>query len=149
VQPPPVPANRLPPVRAGGWDDDSIVPVAPPRAASTDPAEGSPALSGDAASALPNGQPEEYFHRAREVFEAGQIQQALAILDQFRNQYPLGSDEAWWLYGQFLEAAGPGRDIRLALDYYRRLVREYPQSSRYNDARRRIAYLERFYFNIP
>jgi hypothetical protein len=60
----------------------------------------------------------------------------------------MGSDEAWWLYGQFLEAAGPSRDIRSALDYYRRLVREYPQSPRYNEARRRVAYLERYYFSI-
>jgi TolA-binding protein len=147
--PPAATGRRPPPVRTDGWDDDSIVPVTPPRVASGNPAEGSPALSGGAASALPDGQPEDYFRRAREAFEAGQIQQALAILDQFRRQYPLGSDEAWWLYGQFLEAAGPSRDIRSALDYYRRLVREYPQSSRYNDARRRIAYLERFYFNIP
>jgi hypothetical protein len=36
----------------------------------------------------------------------------------------------------------------MSLDYYRRLVREYPQSRRYNDASRRIAYLERFYINI-
>jgi outer membrane protein assembly factor BamD (BamD/ComL family) len=73
---------------------------------------------------------------------------ALSILDQFRETYPAGSDEAWWLYGQLLEANGPQRDIRSALDYYRRLIREYPQSTRYDEARRRIAYLERYYFNI-
>jgi outer membrane protein assembly factor BamD (BamD/ComL family) len=77
------------------------------------------------------------------------VAEALGILDQFREQYPSGSDEAWWLYGQFLEANSPSRDIRSALDYYRRLLREYPQSSRYNEARRRISYLERYYFNIP
>jgi TolA-binding protein len=133
-------AGRRPPVRTEGRDDDSIVPVAPPRAVSPAPV-GDPAFPGDTP-------PEEYFRRAREAFEAGQIEPALALLDRFRERYPLGSDEAWWLYGQLLEAAGPSRDIRLALDYYRRLVREYPQSPRYNDARRRIAYLERFYFNI-
>jgi outer membrane protein assembly factor BamD (BamD/ComL family) len=73
---------------------------------------------------------------------------ALSILDQFREAYPSGSDEAWWLYGQLLEANGPRRDVRSALDYYRRLIREYPQSSRFDEARRRIAYLERYYFNI-
>jgi outer membrane protein assembly factor BamD (BamD/ComL family) len=87
--------------------------------------------------------------RAREEYDAGRVAEALGILDQFREQYPSGSDEAWWLYGQFLEANSPSRDIRSALDYYRRLLREYPQSSRYNDARRRISYLERYYFNIP
>jgi hypothetical protein len=140
-------AGRRPPVRAESRDDDSIVLVAPPQAVSPAPAVEQPPLAED--PALPDGTlPEEYFLRAREAFEAGQMQPALALLDQFQERYPLGSDEAWWLYGQFLEAAGPSRDIRLALDYYRRLVREYPQSPRYNDARRRIAYLERFYFNI-
>jgi outer membrane protein assembly factor BamD (BamD/ComL family) len=76
------------------------------------------------------------------------VASAIAILDQFRERYPSGSDEAWWLYGQFYEANSPSRDIRSALDYYRRLVREYPQSPRYNEARRRIAYLERYYINI-
>jgi outer membrane protein assembly factor BamD (BamD/ComL family) len=76
------------------------------------------------------------------------IPQALSILDQYREIYPVGSDEAWWLYGQLLEANSPSRDVRSALDYYRRLVREYPQSPRFDEARRRIAYLERYYFNI-
>jgi TolA-binding protein len=126
--------------------DDDIIPVAPPKAAD---AGAQPAFSGNGVPALPeDAQPDEYFRRAGDAFEAGQVQPALAILDQFRKRYPLGSDEAWWLYGQFLEAAGPSRDIRQALDYYRRLVREYPQSPRCNEARGRIAYLERFYFNI-
>jgi hypothetical protein len=106
-------------------------------------------ISGDFIPPLPKDvQPEEYFRKAREAFESETIAQALAILDRFRENYPLGSDEAWWLYGQFLEASGPSRDIRRALDYYRRLVRDYPQSPRCENARRRIAYLERFYFNI-
>ena len=62
--------------------------------------------------------------------------------------YPGGSDEAYWLYGQFYEANSPSRNILLSLDYYRRLVNEYPQSGRLADARRRIAYLERYYINI-
>jgi tetratricopeptide (TPR) repeat protein len=86
--------------------------------------------------------------RAREAYEAGRFPDALAALDEFRLKFPLGSDEAWWLYGQLLESAGPRRDIRGALEYYRRLIREYPQSPRCDDARKRIAYLERFYFNI-
>jgi hypothetical protein len=52
------------------------------------------------------------------------------------------------VYGQFYEANTPNRDILAALDSYRRLVREYAQSSRFDDARRRIAYLERYYINI-
>lgn len=69
-------------------------------------------------------------------------------MDTMQQRYPAGTDEAWWLYGQLLEANSPSRDIRLAMDYYRRLTKEYPQSPRAGDAQRRIAYLERYYFNI-
>jgi hypothetical protein len=92
--------------------------------------------------------PEEYVRRARQEFDAGRVEQALAVLELMKQYYPAGTDEAWWLLGQLYEANSPARDIRLSLEYYRRLVNEYPQSNRVDDARRRIAYLERYYFNI-
>ena len=92
--------------------------------------------------------PEEYISRAEQEFNAGRTDAALSVLDRFRLDYPSGTDEAWWLYGQLLEANSPSRDIRLALEYYRRLVREFPLSPRVPEAQRRISYLERFYFNI-
>jgi TolA-binding protein len=92
--------------------------------------------------------PDVYLKEAREEFNAGRVASAITLLDQFRKYYPSGSDEAWWLYGQCYEANSPNRNILAALDYYRRIVREYPQSSRLSDARRRIAYLERYYINI-
>jgi TolA-binding protein len=91
---------------------------------------------------------EEYVRRAREEYQEERFSQSMAVLDQFLERFPRGSDEAYWLYAQICEKQGPSRDIRRALYYYRRLVAEYPQSSRYNDARRRIAYLERYYINI-
>ena len=96
----------------------------------------------------PNSSPQEYLRRAREEFNAGRIESALSVLDRFKSIYPSGADEAWLLYGQLLESDSPSRDIRLALEYYRRLVREFPQSPLAPQAQRRIAYLERFYFNI-
>ena len=91
----------------------------------------------------------DWLRKAREEYNAGRYKNALDALDQFMILFPSGSDEAYWLYGQSLEANNEAtRDIRLSLDYYRRLIRDYPQSSRYNEARQRIAYLERFYFNI-
>jgi hypothetical protein len=92
--------------------------------------------------------PEVLLQKAGETFEGGNVAAAIALLDQFREYYPSGSDELYWLYGRFYEANSPSRNILLSLDNYRRLVNEYPQSSRYSDARRRIAYLERFYINI-
>jgi hypothetical protein len=119
----------------------SGAPVAEGGAAESPAVEPSPALPQDTAT-------EEYLRRAREEYEGERYPQSMAILDQFLTRFPLGSDEAYWLYAQVCEKQGPSRNIRLALDYYRRLVAEYPQSSHYNDARRRIAYLERYYINI-
>jgi len=90
----------------------------------------------------------EFVRRARQEFNAGRIEPALGILDNMRQIYPEGTDEAWQLYGQLLEANSPSRDVRLALEYYRRLVNEFPFSDLVDEAQRRIAYLERFYFNI-
>jgi len=92
--------------------------------------------------------PDSFLKEAREEFNAGRIAAAITLLDEFRKAYPSGSDEAWWLYGQCYEANSPNRNMLTALEYYRRLVREYPMSSRLSDARRRVAYLERYYINI-
>ncbi|MDR2631714.1 MAG: hypothetical protein LBC60_12400, partial [Spirochaetaceae bacterium] len=164
IRPEPVPPMEAAPGRGGlapplPAETASPLPAAGPPAAGP-PAAGSPALVVVPPAAQPPSDPgrdgsfprgtapEGYVNRAREEYDAGRVASALSILDQFREAYPAGSDEAWWLYGQLLEANGPQRDIRSALDYYRRLIREYPQSSRFDEARRRIAYLERYYFTI-
>jgi hypothetical protein len=138
---------------------ETAPPVPPDKtgpANARDPGEAPPAVSPaaipeteDTPLTPPPGTPaEEYLRRAREEYGADRIPEAIAVLDQFMAQFPLGSDEALWLYAQLYEKQGPFRDIRLSLDYYRRLVNEYPQSNRYSDSRRRIAYLERYYINI-
>jgi hypothetical protein len=139
--------------RSGNGDGSSvssvpITPVTEEQAAQKDrPAEAPPPAPQNTGTPQRLG-PDQYLAQAREEFDAGRVAAAIGVLDQFREWYPSGSDEVYWLYGQFYEANSPGRDIRSALDYYRRLIREYPQSSRCNDARRRIAYLERYYINI-
>jgi tetratricopeptide (TPR) repeat protein len=126
--------------------DEGVVPAAPPVPAG--PRDGTAVAESPEVVLPPDSLPAEYLRRAREEFDAGRVSAAIGVLDQFRDRFPAGSDEAWWLYGQLHEAAGPRRDIRTALDYYRRLMREYPQSGLYNDARRRVAWLERYYINI-
>ena len=127
------------------------VPIAPPIAVLD---SGQPAVPRAGQEPLSDAAPREVIpidqliQRARELFEAGNVAGAIALLDQYAAHYPSGTDELYWLYGQFYEANSPSRNILLSLDYYRRLTTEFPQSSRFNDARRRIAYLERFYINI-
>ncbi|AEF81739.1 conserved hypothetical protein [Leadbettera azotonutricia ZAS-9] len=117
--------------------DDGIAPV-PQATASGSPAQSLP----------PDSSPADYVTRAKQEYDAGRVGSALSVLDQLRQQYTSLTDEALWLYGQLLEANSPGRDIRLALEYYRRLIREYPQSPRVPEAQQRISYLERYYFNL-
>lgn len=126
-------------------------PAPPPAAASPPPPpalapESNPPAVPDPPAPAPV--PVDYLQQAKEAYAAGQFPQALSLLDQFREQYPGGSDEAWWLYGQSFEANSPRRDIRSAVDYYRRLLREYPQSAYTPQAQRRISFLERYYFTI-
>jgi hypothetical protein len=125
-------------------------PVEPPNPATAAPQQAQvPQTKPEAATGGSTAAtPEEYLRRAQEAYGAGQIAQGLGTLDQFREQFPRGNDEALWLYGQMLEANSPRRDIRAAADCYRQLIQEYPESSRYAEARRRIAYLDRYYFNI-
>jgi len=96
----------------------------------------------------PDLAPEAYLDKAKEEFDAGRIAAAISLLDQFSKYFPIESDEVLWLYGQLYEANSPSRNILAALDCYRRLMQEYPQSNRYDDARRRVAYLQRYYINI-
>jgi outer membrane protein assembly factor BamD (BamD/ComL family) len=118
------------------------VAVAPPQAVAPPPGT-------DPAIALPSdAAPAEYVRRAKQEFDAGRVAAALSIMDQFRRRFPSGTDEAYWLMGQLLEANSPSRNIRSSQDWYRRLIDEFPQSPRVEDARRRIAYLQRYYFNI-
>jgi len=116
-----------------------------PQATGALPAQTATESEAESAQKLPL---EDALKKAKETFDEGNVAAAIAMLDRYREYYPSGSDELYWLLGQFYEANTPSRDILLSLDYYRRLVNEYPQSNRYNDARRRIAYLERFYINI-
>ncbi len=61
--------------------------------------------------------PDELLKKAKETFDGGNTAAAIALLDQFTKHYPNGSDEAYWLYGQFYEANTPNRNILLSLDY--------------------------------
>jgi hypothetical protein len=134
-------------------------PAQPPSASAVQPsatsdtrppvtASGEPPSAGAVSENRENLSPELILQKAKEAFDGGNAQAAIALLDQYAQIFPSGTDELYWYYGQFYEANTPSRNILLSLEYYRLLVNEFPQSSRLNDARRRISYLERFYINI-
>jgi len=146
-----IPAERTPQSASSGATPQASVTATIPQAstpqvsASETPQAAAGTPDGDKQEKIP---PDEIIKKAQDAFNGGDAAAAIALLDQYMEFYPDGSDEVYWMYGQFYEANTPSRNILLSLDYYRRLVNEYPQSKRYNDARRRIAYLERFYINI-
>jgi hypothetical protein len=122
----------------------SVAPVTAPPVPGT---ETVPATPGLPAVPTPDNTA-DYLSSARASFDAGRFDEALASLDRYRERYPAGSDEAWWLYGQCFESPGAARNIRASVDAYRHIVRDFPQSTRRSAAQNRIAFLERFYFNI-
>jgi len=148
----PTPQTNTPSTNTTPASSSNIVsPVPPSSAASTAQIPSIPAI---APSEIPSAEkkevltPEAAAQKAKENYDGGKIPEAIALLDQFMLDYPGGSDEIYWLLGQYYEANSPSRNILLSLDYYRRLINEYPQSRRFDDAKRRIAYLERYYINI-
>jgi hypothetical protein len=57
-------------------------------------------------------------------------------------------DAALWNRGRELEAPGANRNMKGALNAYKTLIRNYPQSEYYTGSQKRIAYIERFFVNI-
>jgi hypothetical protein len=102
----------------------------------------------DSAASAETAKNEDLLQQAREAAAAQKYADAIDLLDRFRQQNPAMNDEAWWLYGQAFEAASPARDILSALDAYSCIVRDYPQSRHYTNAKNRIAFLNKFYLNI-
>ena len=58
------------------------------------------------------------------------------------------TDESLMLYARALELVGPQKDIKRAYAYYKKLRDEYPESSFWDEAAARAAYIERHYFDI-
>jgi hypothetical protein len=92
--------------------------------------------------------PEAALAQARSELEAGRPQGALEALDRLLVLSPAGTDEAYILYARALEANGPQKDIKRAYGYYKKLRDEYPESSFWDEAAARAAYIERHYFDI-
>ena len=85
---------------------------------------------------------------AQKSYDEGKYEDALRHLDDFFAKAAARLDEGLFLQGQVLEANSPVRNIKKALDTYEQLVKQYPQSIRWEKAQERITYLKRFYFTI-
>jgi hypothetical protein len=123
--------------------------VSQPKAASPSKVPGpAAAVKPPEVSASDRAAADALLREAREAAAAKRYTQAIGLLNEFRASNPDLNDEAWWLYGQCFEASSLARDIKGALDAYTAIVRGFPASNRYKAALNRIAYLNKFYFNI-
>ena len=88
------------------------------------------------------------FGIAKSAYENKDYENALSLVNQFLELSNFSVDEALFLKGQILEKPFANRNIREALNCYKKIISSYPQSSFWDKADERIKYIQRFYFNI-
>lgn len=95
--------------------------------------------------------PEEVYAQAETAFNETRYADALNILDDFfKNFTPSDNcfDKAVFLKARIYETPSDYRNIRGALDEYKKITVFFPESDLWEDARRRIIYINRFYMDI-
>lgn len=95
--------------------------------------------------------PEEVYAQAETAFNETRYADALNILDDFfKNFTPSDNcfDKAVFLKARIYETPSDYRNIRGALDEYKKITAFFPESDLWEDARRRITYINRFYMDI-
>ena len=91
---------------------------------------------------------EEILALARSSYEAKDYALSLSYLDDFFDKATTVTDVGLYLKGRILEAPSASRNIKAALASYKEIVSNYPESDLWDDASRRISYIERIYFDI-
>jgi hypothetical protein len=159
------PSSAAPAASASSSPASAAATAASPAAASTAKAATPAAAPAAAAASNPAfldlaslTTPEAALIAARAELAAGRVPNALGALDRLLALAPgglsvpgavaAGMDEAFILYAQAFEKAGPQKDIKKAYAYYKKIRDEYPESAFWDEAAARAAYIERHYFEI-
>lgn len=85
---------------------------------------------------------------ATSAYENKDYSKAIDQLNQFFEHAESRRDEALFLKGQILEQDSYLKDIKGAVNAYQTLLDNYPASSYWNKANKRIIYLKRFYIEV-
>ena len=91
---------------------------------------------------------ESLLEKAKKDFEDKKFADALKEAQEYYNSASTRLDEALFLLGQICESNSTVRDIRFAVDSYDMLVKRYPTSKYWKQAKNRSIYLKRFYIDI-
>lgn len=91
---------------------------------------------------------DELLEMAKDAYNNKEYENSLLYLNAFLQIANSKIDEALFLKGQVYEAASNIKDIKKAKESYLQLVNNYKQSPLWNNANKRIIYLDRIYFQI-
>ena len=91
---------------------------------------------------------ESLLEKAKKEFEEKKYADALSDAQEYYNNASTRLDEALFLLGQISESNSQVRDIRFAVDSYDMLIKRYPASKLWKEAKNRSIYLKRFYIDI-
>lgn len=115
-----------------------------PESSQTDAADASAVLSDQ----TKNESADNLLKEAQDAYGAKQYEKAQALLTLFFDKAVTRIDEGLYLQGQVLEAKSSIQNIKGAVDSYEILMKNWPDSALWQDARRRDIYLRRMYIDI-
>lgn len=96
-------------------------------------------------TALPKDEIESLLIEAKNLFDEKKYQESLSKLNLFIEFSNENRDEALFLQGQIYESNSDSKNIKKALESYKNLTKNYPASSYWDSANKRIIYLTKFY----
>jgi hypothetical protein len=112
------------------------------------PPENGAAPAKEEAPAAPPFDGEQALADAEAAYKAGNIPRAVENLETLNAAGIPPDDRILYLRGKTYEAPGALRNIKNSINAYTALTSGFPQSPYYDEAVKRIAYLNKFYFNI-
>lgn len=89
---------------------------------------------------------DELLDKAQNAFIERNFEESYNYLSEFFEYAIDRQDEALFLQGQLLETDSKIKDIKGSIQAYELLIKNYPASSYWNDANKRIKYLKKFYY---
>lgn len=91
---------------------------------------------------------DDLLKKAKDLFDEKKYVDSQKYLTSFMEIATKDRDEGLFLQGQIFEQDGKTKNIKEAINSYQSIVDNYPESYYWDDANKRIIYLNRFYIQI-
>ncbi|MCQ2591128.1 MAG: outer membrane protein assembly factor BamD, partial [Treponema sp.] len=99
-------------------------------------------------SYIENLDADDLLAKAKELFSQEKFVESQKYLNNFMEIATEKRDEGLFLQGQIFEQDGATKNIKESISSYTTLTESYPESIYWDDAKKRIIYLNRFYIQI-